>query len=99
MYRYIFMQIRRSLLLNVLFCLLLATAGVLLCLGTGLLVSARNGIKALDDHFTTIALPETDLIRRHAAYILETQGTGVYDTGQGLLSADDLVWGIHITAG
>ena len=93
MYRYIFMQIRRSLLLNVLFCLLLATAGVLLCLGTGLLVSARNGISALDDHFTTIALPETDLVRRQATYIMETQGTGLYDTGQGLLSSSDLVWG------
>jgi len=93
MYKYIFMQIRRSLLLNVLFCLLLVTAGVLLCLGTGLLVSARNGISALDGFFTTIALPDPDLIRKQASYIFETEVTGLYDTGQGLLSADDLLWG------
>jgi len=67
MHKYIITQLKRSVVHNALFCLLLALAGTLLCLGTGLLLTAVSSMREADDAFTTIALPDAASIRTYAA--------------------------------
>ena len=63
---YIFSQLKRGFVSNTAYCLLMILAGTLLCLGTGLLVTAMNSIEAAEDAFTTIAMPDVSSIRRYA---------------------------------
>ena len=65
MIRYILNQYKRSMISNTLFCILLALAGALLCLGSGLLAAALSSIEYANDTFTTIAVPNYSAIRRY----------------------------------
>jgi len=64
--KYAALLLKRGIISSTLFCLLLILAGTLLCLGTGLLVTALNSGMDMDSKFTTIALPDTASIRRYS---------------------------------
>ena len=85
--RYIFKNIRRSVLTNALFCLLLALAGALLALSAGLWFSVYKTEKNLDEMITTIALPDVYAIRRHAKNLIDS----------GLITEIKTSWGETIT--
>ena len=63
---YIFKQLQRSLMSNILFCLLLTLAGLLLYLAVGLWYSAHSALRDIDNSLTTIAIPDSFFIRRYA---------------------------------
>ncbi|MCL2221486.1 MAG: hypothetical protein FWC20_04885 [Oscillospiraceae bacterium] len=65
-FRYIRRQLRRSTVSNVLFCLLLAFAGTLLCISAGLWYSAHRAILDIDDTITTIGVPDSFMVSRYA---------------------------------
>ena len=66
MTKYIFKHIRRGVISNVLFCLLLGLAGALLCISAGLWFSSYYALRDLDDSLTTIAMPDMFHIERFA---------------------------------
>ena len=77
-----------------LFCLLLALAGALLCISSGLWFSANNALRNLNDTITTIAIPDPFYIERFAESrgiaeedIQHTIRNSVYSSG--LLQMDD----------
>jgi len=93
MIKYIFKHIRRGIISNVLFCLLLGLAGALLCISAGLWFSSYFAIRDLDDLITTIAIPDQFLIERYTEEneipeqeIIQTIRDEVY--GSGLLDRD-----------
>ena len=65
--RYIFKHIKRGIVYNILFCLLLALSGALVSLAAGMWFSAYKGVMDIDRYFTTIAIPETSAIRAYAS--------------------------------
>ncbi|MCL2628166.1 MAG: ABC transporter permease [Oscillospiraceae bacterium] len=67
MNKYIFKHFKRSVVSNILFCLLLTMAGALLCISSGLWFSAHDALQNLDDTITTIAMPDYFHITRYAA--------------------------------
>jgi len=88
MQKYIRHQLRRSVVSNILFCLLLTLAGTLLCISAGLWFSAHRAILDIDETVTTIAVPNPLAIRRHAEAIGRSEDevyqmlrTAVYDSG------------------
>ena len=64
MIKYIIKHIRRGVISNVLFCLLLGLAGALLCISAGLWFSSYYALRDLDDAITTIAMPDAFQIER-----------------------------------
>jgi len=66
MFKYILKQLRRSIVTNALFCLLLTLSGTLLCLTAGLWYSAYKAYTDIDDLITTIATPDLRAINRRA---------------------------------
>ena len=66
MIKYIFKHIRRGIISNILFCLLLGLAGAMLCISAGLWFSAFYALQDLDDTLTTIAVPDSFHIERFA---------------------------------
>jgi len=95
MTKYILTQMRRSKLLNAAFCVLLALAGTLLCIGAGLWFSAASGLRYVEDNFTTIAVLNSRVIRNRALNRIESQNINEYIMGQQLISRRDLTLGIH----
>jgi len=93
MYKYIASQIKRSAVLNIAFCLLLAMTGTLLCLGTGLLLSAHGSSRLIDEQFTTIALPDASAIRRHTMNQIETLNITEFDTGDEIITPEHIYFG------
>ena len=94
MIKYIIKHIRRGIISNILFCLLLGLAGALLCISAGLWFSSFYALRDLDDTITTIAMPDPFFIEQFAEdneisrdevlhYLRET----VY--GSGLFLQDD----------
>jgi len=63
--RYILKNMKRSVVTNVLFSLLLVTAGALFALSAGLWVSVYRSEKNLDEIITTIAITDIYAIRRY----------------------------------
>jgi len=53
MLNYLLQQLKRSAVRSVLFCILLALAGTLLALGMGLLMSAQNSLREIDEKVYT----------------------------------------------
>ena len=66
MIKYIIKHIRRGIISNILFCLLLGLAGALLCISAGLWFSSFYALRDLDDAITTIAMPDFFQIERFA---------------------------------
>jgi hypothetical protein len=64
--KYTLKSIKRSPLINTLFCFLLLCAGTLSCLGVGLLVSVYNTADTINNSITTIALPDFSTISRYS---------------------------------
>ncbi|MCL2084970.1 MAG: ABC transporter permease [Oscillospiraceae bacterium] len=93
MYKYALRQIRRSVITSVLFCVLLALAGALLCLGAGLLTTALRSAGSIKSNYTTIALPDTAAMRRYALNKIESENITEYDTGDSIITPDDIMWG------
>jgi len=93
MRNYIISQIKRNAVLNTAFCLLLALTGVLLCLGTGLLLSAFGSSRLIEKQFTTIALPDATAIRRHTMNQIETLNITEFDTGDEIITPDHIYFG------
>ena len=79
MFKYIIKQIRRSAVTNVLFCLLLTLAGMLLCISAGLWYSAHKAMLDIDETITTIAIPDHIAIKRLAVEIADEKFPGVHD--------------------
>jgi hypothetical protein len=90
MYKYILNQMKRSVGINASFCFLLALAGTLLCLGTGLFLSAVSSARDIDNHFTTIALPDASAIRRFALNQIQGQNINEFDAGYTVYTRDDI---------
>jgi len=67
MIKYILRQLKRSIVHNVAFCLLLVLAGTLLCLGAGLLITAVTSSREAGESFTTIAMPDMASIRMYSS--------------------------------
>ena len=63
--QYIAKYLRRGIVANVLFCLLLALSGALLCLSAGLWYSADKAIRDIDKTITTIAVPNSFSVSRY----------------------------------
>jgi len=89
---------QRSVVINTLFCFLLAFAGVLLILSTGLWISVYRTEKNLDENTTTIAIPDLLAVRRYARNLIENGDISDFTTGWGeplenfkedFISADD----------
>ena len=95
MTKYILTQMRRSKLLNAAFCVLLALAGTLLCIGAGLLFSAWSGLRYVNENFTTIAVLNSHAIRNRALHQLESRNINEYVMGQQVVSRYDLTLGIR----
>ena len=74
MLKYIIQQLKRSIVLNAAFCLLLALAGTLLSLGTGLLFTAVSSARQANDTFTTIALPDFAAIGEYSLNYARNSG-------------------------
>jgi acid phosphatase family membrane protein YuiD len=96
MHKYIFKQMKRNLAYNLSFCLLLALAGILFCLGTGLLLSGISTGRYINDTFTTIALPDAAAIRRYAVNRAEVLSPDEVETSWGTVRRDDESWARHI---
>jgi len=79
MTKYIFKYFRRSLVSNVLFCLLLTLAGTLLCICAGLWYSAHKALLDLDETITTIAVPDRIAINRRAIELVDENPTYEYE--------------------
>jgi hypothetical protein len=92
MIRYIFKQIRRSLVPNISFCLLLALAGTLLCLGTGLLMTAIRSIEDAEEAFTTIAMPDVSSMRRYVQNYIRDNRITEYTSRYGVTYTSES-WG------
>jgi len=73
MFKYILKQLRRSVVTNVLFCLLLTLAGTLLCLSAGLWYSAHKALLEIDETITTIAIPDRFAINKLAHELAEEE--------------------------
>jgi hypothetical protein len=73
MIKYILKQLRRSVVTNALFCVLLTLAGTLLCISAGLWYSAHKAILDIDETITTIAIPNRTAINRFAARLVDSQ--------------------------
>ena len=89
MFKYILRQIKRSAVLNAIFCLLLMLAGTLLSLGAGLLMTADRSSNNIEAEFTTIAMPDESEIRKHAISKIEQEGITEYDAGYAILTPDN----------
>ena len=70
MIKYILKQLRRSVVTNALFCLLLTLAGTLLCISAGLWYSAHKALLDIDETITTIAIPDNFAIHKRASEIV-----------------------------
>jgi hypothetical protein len=89
MLRYIRKQLKRSVISNVLFCLLLALAGALLCLSAGLWYSAHKALLDIDETITTIAIPNPFAVRlRVDTYIAGYEA----EHGEGAVDPDYSLW-------
>jgi hypothetical protein len=86
---------KRSKLTNAAFCAMLALAGTLLCLGMGLVLSAANGLRYVDEHFTTIAVLDIQMIRNRALNQIGTRNIDEYVMGQQTVFRHDLTLGAH----
>jgi hypothetical protein len=78
-------HVRRSLVSNLLFCLLLTMAGTLLCISAAMWFSAHNALRTIDASITTIAVPNAAALRKEALkYIAEYQA----EHGEGAIDPD-----------
>jgi len=77
MLKYIGKQIRRSVVTNALFCLLLTLAGTLLCISAGLWYSAHKALLDIDETITTIAIPDRVAINRFAIQLVDSQNPDI----------------------
>ena len=82
--RYILKNMRRSVVTNALFCMLLALAGALFALSAGLWYSVYKTEQNLDDIITTIALPDMYAIRRYAKKVFNSGDLSGFTTSWGM---------------
>ena len=62
MFKYILKQLKRSIVTNALFCLLLTLAGTLLCISAGLRYSAHKALLDINETITTIGIPDRSAV-------------------------------------
>ena len=89
--KYISKNMRRSALTNALFCLLLALAGTLLSLASGLWISVYMTERNLDENITTIAFPDMSAVYRYAGGIARDV-TLTLRAGKNLAAFYDAPW-------
>jgi len=75
MFKYITKQLKRSIITNALFCILLTLSGTLLCISAGLWYSAYKALSDIDETITTIAIPNRNAINKHAVNITDVNTT------------------------
>gem|GEM_PF-1474219 len=85
LFRYMHKNIKRNLLTNGLFCLLLVLAGALLSLAAGLWYSVYVSERDMENSITTIGLVNADGIRRYARANVRRNYISEYETEWGLI--------------
>jgi len=89
MFKYITKQLKRSIITNALFCILLTLSGTLLCISAGLWYSAHKALLDIDDTITTIAIPNRNAINRHVENITDESIT---DRENAVLQAENEIF-------
>ena len=86
MLKYIFKQLRRNVITNTLFCLLLALSGALLCITAALWFTAQRSLRDVDEIITTIAMPDMRGIWEVTVEYFDNNDITEIETPQGLLA-------------